>query len=154
MKIAVSACLAGFACRYDGKANTDEFVRNLYLKGLAVPVCPECLGGLGIPRVPCEIKGNAVISAEGKDCTEHYCRGAFYALQYARLWGARIAVVKAKSPSCGLGRIYDGSFTRTLTDGDGVFVRLLKEQNFFVCTEKDDLYRKFLTYYGCYGYTI
>ena len=149
MKIVVSACLAGYSRRYDGKANTVPHIEELYKRNLVLPVCPECLGGLPIPRVPCEIAGDKVISKTGADCTNAYMQGAFIALQYARFYGAKLAILKAKSPSCGVGQIYDGTFTRTLIAGDGIFVQMLKANHFFVCTEKDDFVENFLqTYIG------
>lgn len=146
MKIVVSACLAGFSCRYDGKANTVPFIQELYQQKLVLPVCPECLGGLPVPRIPCEIRQHRVISKTGTDCTYEYRKGAFLALQYARFYGAKMAVLKAKSPSCGVGQIYDGTFTKTLVAGDGIFAQMLKANHFFVCTEKDDYMEKFLQY--------
>ncbi len=152
MKIVVSACLAGFSCRYDGKANTVESIRRLYERGLALPVCPECLGGLPVPRVPCELDGDRVVSRDGADCTENFRRGAFTALLYARMYGARLAVLKAKSPSCGVGLVYDGTFTRTLKPGSGIFAQMLLDGNFIVCTEKDSILEKFREYYSAiYG---
>lgn len=137
MKIVVSACLAGISCRYDGKANTVDWIRSLYERGLVLAVCPECLGGLPVPRIPCEMVGDCVFSREGRDCTQYFRRGAFLALLYAKMYGARFAVLKAKSPSCGLGAVYDGTFSKTLKSGNGVFARMLLDNNFFVCTEKD-----------------
>lgn len=148
MKIVVSACLAGFSCRYDGKANTVPFIEELYRKKLVLPVCPECLGGLSVPRIPCEIQQGKVISKEGLDCTNAYWKGAFLALHYARFYGAKMAILKAKSPSCGAGQIYDGTFTKTLIAGNGIFAQLLISHHFFVCTEKDDSMEKFLAYKG------
>lgn len=149
MRIVVSACLAGFSCRYDGKANTVPYIEELYRRNLALPVCPECLGGLPIPRVPCEIIGDKVISKEGLDCTNAYRLGAFSALQYVRFFGAKMAILKAKSPSCGAGQVYDGTFTRRLIAGDGIFAQMLKANHFLVCTEKDLPAEKFLqTYIG------
>lgn len=143
MNIVVSACLAGFSCRYDGKANTVPFIRELYRKKLVLPVCPECLGGLPVPRVPCEIQHGRVISKEGTDCSEAYWKGAFLALHYARFYGAKTAILKAKSPSCGVGQIYDGTFTKTLIAGNGIFAQLLMENQFFVYTEKDTVMGNF-----------
>lgn len=155
MKIVISACLAGYACRYDGKANTVEALQKLHQNGLALAVCPECLGGLPVPRTPCEIQGNSVVSAKGTDCTENFRRGALLALHYARLYGASFAVIKAKSPSCGLGRIYDGSFSRTLIAGNGIFARMLLDNNFIVCTEKDNFSEAYRNYYALlYGKNI
>ena len=123
----VSACLAGFPCRYDGKARPCEQVVELVRAGKAIPVCPEQLGGLPTPRTSCEIRDGRVVDAEGYDRTEAFRRGARAVLQIAQTYGATEALLQSRSPSCGSGRIYDGSFTKTLTAGDGVTARLLKE---------------------------
>lgn len=152
MKIIVSACLVGFSCRYDGQANTVDWIKRLYEKGFALPVCPECFGGLSTPRTPCEIIENKVISAEGKDCTKEFLYGAFQALLLAKQFGANFALLKAKSPSCGVTQIYDGTFTRQLIFGDGMFTKILRQNNFFVCTEKDDIGKYIKNYYdSLYG---
>ncbi len=149
MRIVVSACLAGFSCRYDGKANTVPFIRSLYERNLVLPLCPECLGGLLVPRTPCEIRADRVISKNGTDCTQNFMSGAFLALQYARFYGANLAILKEKSPSCGVGQVYDGTFSKTLIKGDGIFARMLRDNNFVVCTEKDSVLEKFLTRFSC-----
>ena len=123
----VSACLAGFPCRYDGKARPCEQVVELVRAGKAIPVCPEQLGGLPTPRTSCEIRDGRVVDADGRDRTEVFERGARAVLQIAQTYGATEALLQSRSPSCGSGRIYDGSFTKTLTAGDGVTARLLKE---------------------------
>ena len=123
----VSACLAGFPCRYDGKARPCAQVVELVRAGKAIPVCPEQLGGLPTPRTSCEIRDGRVVDAEGRDRTEAFERGARAVLQIAQTYGATEALLQSRSPSCGSGRIYDGSFTKTLTAGDGVTARLLKE---------------------------
>ena len=123
----VSACLAGFPCRYDGKARPCEQVVELVRAGKAIPVCPEQLGGLPTPRTSCEIRDGRVVDADGRDRTEAFERGARAVLQIAQTYGATEALLQSRSPSCGSGRIYDGSFTKTLTAGDGVTARLLKE---------------------------
>ena len=123
----VSACLAGFPCRYDGKARPCEQVVELVRAGKAIPVCPEQLGGLPTPRTSCEIRDGRVVDAEGYDRTEAFRRGARAVLQIAQTYGATEALLQSRSPSCGSGPIYDGSFTKTLTAGDGVTARLLKE---------------------------
>ena len=123
----VSACLAGFPCRYDGKARPCEQVVELVRAGKAIPVCPEQLGGLPTPRTSCEIREGRVVDADGRDRTEAFERGARAVLQIAQTYGATEALLQSRSPSCGSGRIYDGSFTKTLTAGDGVTARLLKE---------------------------
>ena len=123
----VSACLAGFPCRYDGKARPCAQVVELVRAGKAIPVCPEQLGGLSTPRTSCEIREGRVVDAEGYDRTEAFRRGARAVLRIAQTYGATEALLQSRSPSCGSGRIYDGSFTKTLTAGDGVTARLLKE---------------------------
>ena len=123
----VSACLAGFPCRYDGKARPCAQVVELVRAGKAIPVCPEQLGGLPTPRTSCEIREGRVVDADGRDRTEAFGRGARAVLQIAQTYGATEALLQSRSPSCGSGRIYDGSFTKTLTAGDGVTARLLKE---------------------------
>ena len=123
----VSACLAGFPCRYDGKARPCAQVVELVRAGKAIPVCPEQLGGLPTPRTSCEIREGRVVDAEGYDRTEVFRRGARAVLQIAQTYGATEALLQSRSPSCGSGWIYDGSFTKTLTAGDGVTARLLKE---------------------------
>lgn len=138
----VSACLAGIKCRYDGKDNTCEKVKQLVEEGKAIPVCPEVLGGLSIPRIPCEqqIEQDGCVkirSSEGKDCTQAFEEGAKKTLAIAKIVGANRAILKAKSPSCGCGKIYDGTFQRKLVDGDGMTTKLLKKYGMTIYTEED-----------------
>lgn len=139
-KIIVSACLAGKCCRYDGKANTHSVVKRWVEEGKAIPVCPEQSGGLSTPRVPAEIQkhGDAlkVITRSGVDVTAEYKKGAEATLALAKKHDCTKAVLKAKSPSCGCGLIYDGNFNRTLIPGDGVTTRLLKANGIEVCSEE------------------
>ena len=123
----VSACLAGFPCRYDGKARPCAEVVELVRAGKAIPVCPEQLGGLPIPRPPCEILAGRAIDSTGADRTENYRRGAEAVLALAQTYGATQALLQNRSPSCGTGWIYDGTFSKTLTAGDGITARLLTE---------------------------
>ncbi|HHV26115.1 DUF523 domain-containing protein [Anaerosalibacter bizertensis] len=138
----VSACLAGIKCRYDGKDNENNDIIKLVKEGKAIPVCPEVLGGLPIPRVPCEIIEDKsgklkVINKEGKDCTLEFLQGAQKALAIAEVVGADTAILKSKSPSCGCGKIYDGKFNGNLVDGDGITTRLFKENGIKVYTENN-----------------
>ena len=126
MKI-VSACLSGVPCRYDCKAQTRLPVEEMVQNGEAIPVCPEQLGGLSTPRPPAERIGDKVLTNQGADVTAEYQRGAEEALRIAKLAGATEALLKSKSPMCGCGKIYDGTFTGNLKDGDGVFAELLKK---------------------------
>lgn len=132
----VSACLAGTPCRYDGRSNLRPEIAALVERGEAVPVCPEVLGGLPTPRTPSERKGESVVSATGDDVTGAFAAGAEAALYIAEECGCSAAVLKARSPSCGCGRIYDGTFTHTLIDGDGLFAALLRKKGFQLFTEE------------------
>ena len=126
MKILISACLLGVHCRYDGASKAYPNLEKLAKRHMLVPVCPEQLGGLATPRIPSERQGDRVRTREGADVTEVYRRGAEEALRLARTLGCEAAVLKERSPSCGCGEIYDGTFTGTLTAGDGVTAELLK----------------------------
>ena len=132
----VSACLLGVPCRYDGQSKPCDEIERLTETFDLVPVCPEQLGGLPTPRVPAERRGKSVITRDGRDVTENYLRGAQEALRIARITGCKTALLKAKSPSCGCRRIYDGTHTRTLTDGDGVTAELMKANHIQVYTEE------------------
>lgn len=134
--VLISACLLGIACRYDGGWR-DYDLKNLSEKYNLIPFCPEIYGGLPTPRVPSEIKGNVVINRDGFDVTAQYEKGAREALHMARLFNVKYAVLKAKSPSCGKGEVYDGTFTRTLAKGDGITARLLKANGVEVFTENE-----------------
>lgn len=123
--IIVSACLLGDACRYDGKAKVCENVIKLGERYNLIPVCPEVLGGMKIPRKPSEICGGRVISKDGNDNTEYFEKGAEAVLEIAQKNDCLAAVLKEKSPSCGFGKIYDGSFSGSLTTGIGVTAELL-----------------------------
>lgn len=145
--ILVSACLAGRACRFDGRANADDEVGRLVAEGRAVLVCPEEDGGLATPRPPAEIRGGdgsdvlagraRVVTKNGVDVTEAYLEGARIALRRAREAGAETAILKARSPSCGRGCIYDGTFSRTPSHGDGVTAALLQREGIHVVTEEE-----------------
>ncbi len=137
MNILISACLLGCACRYDGKSKTHPDVQKLMEKHTLIPVCPEIYGGLPTPRPPSEIAGDRVINSEGKDVTAEYMRGAKEALRMAEQFGCTAAVLKAKSPSCGRGAVYDGTFSRTLTNGAGITVTLLQKHGIKVYTEDE-----------------
>ena len=137
MTVLVSACLLGVPCRYDGQSKPHPLAQELARRGLAVPVCPEQLGGLSTPRNPSERRGDRVVMNDGRDVTAEYRRGAEEALRLARLYGCTAAVLKERSPSCGKGRIYDGTFTGTLTAGDGVTAELLTAGGIKVYGERE-----------------
>ena len=137
--ILVSACLLGIPCRYDGTGFADERVLALAKKYHLIPVCPEQLGGLPTPRPPVERHDTRVLSRDERDFTAAFARGAEETLRLARLFSCRIAVLKANSPSCGSGQIYDGCFRGRLIPGDGMTAALLKNEGLTVLSEKDDL---------------
>jgi uncharacterized protein YbbK (DUF523 family) len=144
MKILVSACLLGVNCRYDGGNSRDENAINRLKTDELIPVCPEEAGGLSTPRPPVEIVGGdgndvldgkaKVMTVDGEDKTEEFLKGAQHALELAQSQGATCVILKAKSPSCGCGTIYDGSFSGTLISGDGVTTALLKRHGIEVIT--------------------
>ena len=123
----VSACLAGLPCRYDGKAKPCAEVMELVRSGKAIPLCPEQLGGLPTPRPPCEIRAGRVMDRDGADQTEAFRRGAEAVLAAAQAYGATEALLQNRSPSCGLGWIYDGTFSRKLVQGSGITAQMLAE---------------------------
>ena len=124
MRLLVSACLLGCPCRYDGASKPCPAVLALAERHELVPVCPEQLGGLPTPRPPAERREDRVVTQSG-DVTEQYRRGAAETVRLAGLLGCDAAVLKEKSPSCGRGAVYDGTFTRTLTAGNGVTAEAL-----------------------------
>ena len=135
--LVVSACLAGVECRYDGTALPCAEIVAMVAAGRAIAVCPEVLGGLPIPRPPAEIVADRILTVDGQDVTAQYQAGAEKAWKIAARVGCRRAILKARSPSCGSGCIYDGSFSGRITAGDGMFARRLKQDGIAVCTEEN-----------------
>lgn len=137
--ILLSACLAGVNCKYNGQNNEVPALRKLYEEGKAVLVCPEELGGLPTPRIPCEIREQRVYNTRGEDKTEYFTRGAEKALNICRENGCRFAILKANSPSCGPDGIYDGTFTHKRVKGSGIFASMLREEGVECISELDDM---------------
>ena len=137
MKILISACLLGCRCRYDGGSKLHPAAAALAERHELVPVCPEQLGGLPTPRPPAERVGDRVLTAAGCDVTEQYRRGAEETLRLCRIYGCEVAVLKERSPSCGSGTVYNGTFSGVLTDGDGVTAELLKANGIQVYGESE-----------------
>lgn len=128
--IIVSACLAGINCRYDGGNTKKDELLDLVMKGEALPLCPEILGDLPSPRPPCEIQidnngEKRVFTKDGKDLTKEFTLGAERTLAIAKAIDAKKAILQARSPSCGVGRIYDGSFSGKKIDGAGITAEML-----------------------------
>ncbi|MBQ7309093.1 MAG: DUF523 domain-containing protein [Clostridia bacterium] len=138
--VLISACLLGTACRYDGlsKPLASDVLNALKSKYHLIPVCPEIMGGLPTPRIPSEIAPcGDVLREDGIDVTEQYRRGAEEALRLAALFECKLAIFKERSPSCGSGSIYDGTFTKTLIKGDGIAASLLKKNGIRVIGEHE-----------------
>ena len=137
--VLISACLLGFECKYCGGSNklTEQQLAALGERFRLIPVCPETAGGLPTPRDPSERLGDKVVSNQGRDVTAQYQKGAETALWLAHRYGCKAALLKEKSPSCGSGQIYDGSFTGKLIPGDGVAAEELKKEGLIVFGESD-----------------
>lgn len=145
--IVISACLCGVNCKYNGGNNFNDKVSKLLKEGKGILVCPEQMGGLTTPRTPCEIVGGhgedvlngkaKVISKDGVDCTREFLKGAYEALKIAKDVNATKAIFKAKSPSCGCGKIYDGNFSGNKIDGNGVTAALFLKNGIEVVTEEE-----------------
>ena len=133
----VSACLAGVNCKYSGGNNYNEKIEKLVKEGKVVLVCPEQMGGLVTPRDPSERINDKVITKNGVDVTKEYTKGAEETLKIAKMCNAECAILKSKSPSCGCGKIYDGTFTGTLVDGNGVTTDLLLANNIKVISSDE-----------------
>lgn len=134
-KLLISACLLGKNCKYNGGNNYVPAVEDLRDRYDLVPVCPECFGGLPIPHEPSERVGDRVLSRTGEDVTEAFRRGAEKTLETAEKHGAALALLKERSPSCGFGAVYDGTFTGTVVPGDGVAAELLAKNGVAVYGE-------------------
>ena len=135
MRILVSACLLGVACRYDGKSKPHDGVLALQHRYQLIPVCGEVFGGLPTPRTPAERVGNRVCTRDGRDVTVEYVRGAEEVLALAKRMDCTVALLKERSPSCGSGAIYDGTFSATLIPGYGVTAQLLRDHGITVFGE-------------------
>lgn len=126
-KILISACLIGLNCKYNGGNNENSKLVELMKEKDLVPICPEQLGGLKTPRVSAEREQEKVITKEGVDVTKEYQKGAEEVLNLAKKLNIKKAILKSRSPSCGIDEIYDGTFSHTLIKRDGVAAELLKK---------------------------
>jgi uncharacterized protein YbbK (DUF523 family) len=147
--ILISACLCGINCKYSGGNNMHPRFAAMYQNNKVLPVCPEELGGLPTPRLPCEIEGGSgqdvlkgtarVINKQGENVSESFIRGAGKVLQIARDHNIKLAILQDRSPSCGVGVIYDGTFKKNIIEGDGVTAALLKQNGINVVNASDYL---------------
>lgn len=143
-KLLISSCLLGVSCRYDGRSVSNEGAKALAQQFALVPFCPEIYGGLPTPRTPSERVEGGVVMKDGTDVTGNYNKGAEQGLMLCRELGIEIALLKEKSPACGSIQIYDGTFTGTLVDGEGVLAELLRKNGIKVYGESqiDDLVKE------------
>lgn len=138
--VLISACLLGVSCRYDGlsKPLDAKIIENLRSRYHLIPICPEIFGGLPTPRIPAEIQADRrVLRKDRKDITDEYKKGAKEALRLAKLFDCKLAILKERSPSCGSGVIYDGSFTGNKINGDGITAELLKKEGIRIIGESE-----------------
>lgn len=137
----VSSCLAGINCRYNGSNSVDEDIKKLVEEGKAIPVCPEVFSGLKIPRQCCEIVicngEKKVLTEDGKDLTKEFLEGAKKTLDIAKILNVEKAILQSRSPSCGYGTIYDGTFTGNLIEGYGFTAKLLEKEGIKIYTENN-----------------
>ena len=136
-KLLISACLLGVSCRYDGKSKPLTGIGKLMEKYELIPVCAEIFGGLPTPRVPAEISGEKVMTEDGKDVTAEYVKGAEEVLRLGKIFGAKKALLKERSPSCGNGIIHNGKFDGGVVPGFGKTAALLIENGFEVFGESE-----------------
>ncbi len=137
MTIAVSACLLGENCKYNGGNNFSEKVREFTEGHEVIPVCPEVLGGLPTPREPSEIVNGVVCHKDGTSVDEEFRRGAELALAIVKEHNADLVILQSRSPSCGVNCVYDGTFSGKTVAGQGVFAALLTENGIKVVDVAD-----------------
>ena len=137
MKVLVSACLIGENCKYDGKNNYSQKLMDFLKDKEYVAVCPEMLGGLKSPRIPCEIVNGVVMNRAGENVDKYFREGAQKALQIAKENNIDMAVLQQRSPTCGAGIIYDGTFSGNKIPGNGVFAQLMIDNGFKVIREDE-----------------
>ncbi|MGL5541540.1 MAG: DUF523 domain-containing protein [Erysipelotrichaceae bacterium] len=137
MKLLVSACLVGVNCKYSGGNNYQKELVTFLENHEVFLICPEEAGGLSTPRIPCEIVGNQVLDANGKDVSDAFACGAQKALDLCQSKGIQHAILKERSPSCGVKEVYDGTFSHTVVDGMGICAKKLAQNGISLCNEYD-----------------
>lgn len=137
MNVGVSACLVGKNTKYDGGNNYNKYVLEYLKDKEVVLICPEVFGGLPTPRIPSEQINDKVINSNNEDVTKQFVDGANEALKRLQQQNVNVVILKERSPSCGYKKIYDGTFSKTIIDGNGVFAKLAIENGFIIYTESD-----------------
>lgn len=138
MKVCVSACLLGQNCKYNGGNNFNKKVADFLKDKEVIAVCPEVAGGLPVPRTPSEIVNGRVTTRDGTDVDEAFRKGAAICLQKIKDEHVELAILQPRSPSCGAHQVYDGSFSKSLIAGEGIFAQLLKDAGIKIL-EPDEL---------------
>lgn len=136
-KIAVSACLLGQNCKYNGGNNKNEAVLRFLEGKEVIPVCPEVLGGLSVPRIPAELKDGVAWNKNGENVDAEFKRGVELTLAALEEEDIELAVLQSRSPTCGVKQIYDGTFTGTLIPGQGLLAKVLTEKGYRVIDAED-----------------
>lgn len=137
MKYAISKCLCGINCKYNGLNNLDDKIKELEEKNEVILICPEVFGGLPVPRIPFEIKNGKAINKEGKDVTDKVLNGCEIAFKMIKENNIDLVILKESSPTCGVNYIYDGTFTHTKIKGSGFLTKMLKEANIKVISNEE-----------------
>ena len=137
MKIMVSACLLGENCKYNGGNNLSEKVINFIKDHEVIPVCPEVMGGLPIPRLSSEIVNGVVTASDGRSVDEEFRKGAQIGLVMAKEKEVDLVILQSRSPSCGVNQVYDGTFSGNKIEGRGIFAQLLTENGYKIIDVED-----------------
>ncbi|MFA9463282.1 MAG: DUF523 domain-containing protein [Velocimicrobium sp.] len=135
MNVLISACLLGVNCRYSGDGKQIKEADELKVKYNLIPICPEIFGGMATPREPSEKRNGGVFSKMGEDVTDYFARGAQEVLRLANFFECKYAILKERSPSCGYGEIYDGTFSNVIIEGNGVLAELLEQNGIIILGE-------------------
>ena len=132
MTILVSACLMGENCKYSGGNNFRPELAEILSGHTVIPVCPEVAGGLPVPRIPAEIVNGTVMNREGRSVDAAFRAGAEKVLETARQTHPDLIILQPRSPSCGTGSVYDGTFTGKLVPGNGIFAQMAIDEGYTV----------------------
>lgn len=137
MTVLVSACLLGENCKYNGGNNCSPAILDFLKDKQVIPICPEILAGMPAPRPPVEVNGSRVLRKNGEDVTDAYCSGVCKAMQIAAQQPIDLVILKSRSPTCGVGQRYDGTFTGTLVNQSGLFAEVLQRAGYLVKSSDD-----------------
>ena len=137
MKIVVSACLLGENCKYNGGNNFSSAVAEFVRGREVIPVCPERLAGLGVPRAPIEIVNGEVLRQDGSSVDAALRKAVQQILDQLEGQNIECVILKSRSPTCGVKQVHDGTFSGVLVDGRGVLAAALQEKGYKVVDAED-----------------